>query len=249
MKSAVRLFVVVLIAAWSTAIQGAASMRFDVDDGPTIVANDLVPNPAQPYRLERAFIKSWSTSGDADDRPTADEFSFTSLSGQSPTLTPGGDWTFDSFFDITYRIELSIDGGPFVEHAGLGTAHVIGMAPSGPGPRVFQTEMLALNISGTHDPTTTFMIRESPTLASAGRTTIESLPGGQYRIDSFFDIFTELSLDGGQTWAPAVPEPGTVLLSALGACTLVAARRGMRDGAGQRPSRQLAGFRLTRSQR
>ncbi|MEM8790772.1 MAG: hypothetical protein AAGE80_04080 [Pseudomonadota bacterium] len=24
------------------------------------------------YALDRAFIKSWSTSGDADDRPTAD---------------------------------------------------------------------------------------------------------------------------------------------------------------------------------
>ena len=24
------------------------------------------------YKLDRAFIKSWSTSGDADDRPTSD---------------------------------------------------------------------------------------------------------------------------------------------------------------------------------
>jgi hypothetical protein len=47
------------------------------------------------------------------------------------------------------------------------------------------------------------MIRESPTLASTGQTTITDLGGGQFRIDSFFDVFTELSLDGGQSWSPS----------------------------------------------
>jgi hypothetical protein len=70
------------------------------------------------------------------------------------------------------------------------------------------------------------MIRESPTLASTGQTSIADLGGGLYRIDSFFDIFTELSVDGGSTWMPAtssvrmdlkmVPEPSSAALLLLG---------------------------------
>ena len=45
------------------------------------------------------------------------------------------------------------------------------------------------------------MLRESPTLQSLGRTGIEPVAGGGFKIDSFFDVFTEISLDGGQTWS------------------------------------------------
>jgi hypothetical protein len=77
------------------------------------------------------------------------------------------------------------------------------------------------------------MIRESPTLASLGTTTVTSIPASRalFQIDSFFDIFTELSVDGGQTWNPvtngptrvdlqaSTPEPGTwFLLSSSLAC-------------------------------
>jgi len=72
------------------------------------------------------------------------------------------------------------------------------------------------------------MIRESPTKASTGKTSIIPLgPGGSgpYHIDSFFDVFTELSLDGGQSWIPkagprgtrvtlgGVPEPSSIMLA------------------------------------
>ena len=45
------------------------------------------------------------------------------------------------------------------------------------------------------------MVRESPSKASLGSTTVRAMPGG-YAIGSFFDIFTEVSLDGGATWSP-----------------------------------------------
>ena len=69
------------------------------------------------------------------------------------------------------------------------------------------------------------MIRESPTLASVGQTTITDIGGGMYRIDSFFDVFTELSVDGGNSWIPSdsstrvtleSPEPSTFALLGLG---------------------------------
>ena len=65
-------------------------------------------------------------------------------------------------------------------------------------PWLFQTEMLQLDISGGGLPTGV-MIRESPTLASTGATSISDLGGGQFQIDSFFDVFAELSIDGGTT--------------------------------------------------
>jgi hypothetical protein len=47
-------------------------------------------------------------------------------------------------------------------------------------------------------------VRESPTQASVGQAMVQDaqLPN-QYRVDSFFDVFTELTLDDGQTWLPS----------------------------------------------
>lgn len=92
----------------------------------------------------------------------------------------------------------------------------------------FDTEMLSMSLSGFG-----LMIRESPTLASLGQTGIEDLGGGQFRVSSFFDVFTELSIDGGQSWMPSdgaarvtlVPEPGTLALAGLGAAMLAGWRR------------------------
>src|SRR5687768_16531497 len=59
-----------------------------------------------------------------------------------------------------------------------------------------------LSLESTGSGAGTLRIRESPTRQSLGRTSIRSLPGGTYRIDSFFDVFVELSIDDGQTWRP-----------------------------------------------
>lgn len=56
--------------------------------------------------------------------------------------------------------------------------------------------MLALNLTGG-GLSPGVILRESPTLQSAGQTTSKPVAGG-FQID----IFTELSLDGGQTWMP-----------------------------------------------
>jgi hypothetical protein len=77
--------------------------------------------------------------------------------------------------------------------------------------RFFDTEMLSLDLSGGNLPAGV-MVRESPSKASLGRTSIRT-DGSGYQISSFFDIFTEVSLDGGQTWSPSVTMPGTMGLA------------------------------------
>lgn len=62
-------------------------------------------------------------------------------------------------------------------------------------------EMIALSLQSDADPLV--LIRESPTLATVGTMTITSDGSGTGgTMASFFDIFFELSLDGGATWAP-----------------------------------------------
>jgi len=78
-----------------------------------------------------------------------------------------------------------------------------------------------------------FLIRENPVLSSAGQTGITDLGGGMYNIESFFDVFTELSVDGGENWISStdsfrmelVPEPTTIGLLGLGSLALLRKRR------------------------
>ena len=92
------------------------------------------------------------------------------------------------------------EGGPGSTHPGTGGTQTIVFGKFGQTTGTFQTEMLQLNLEGTVPGLGGFMIRESPTKASTGQVTITDIGGGQYQIDSFFDVFTELSIDGGATW-------------------------------------------------
>jgi hypothetical protein len=115
--------------------------------------------------------------------------------------------------------------------AGIGSAITLGKAGNTTG--TFPTEMLSLSLSGS-SALGPYMIRESPTLVSPGQTSVTDLGGGSFRIDSYFDVFMEISIDGGQTWFPdqngstrltLVPEPGMTLLAGLGGLTVFLRRR------------------------
>ena len=123
---------------------------------------------------------------------------------------------------------VSINGGPLSPIVLSGPVQVLlfGYSPGDIG--TFNTEMtlLALQSAGGG-----VQIRESPTKQSTGQTTITDLGGGRFGITSFFDVFTELSLDGCQNWVASVdkthvdlkntPLPGALPLFATGLGLLV----------------------------
>lgn len=141
---------------------------------------------------------------------------------------------------VQFPSGTSVIGGPQPIFAnGPVTTIVLNRLLSPDGTGTFDTEMLQLNLSGNFGGTP-FMIRESPTLASTGQTTVTDIGGGLYRIDSFFDVFTELSLDGGLSWMPStntthtapyaghvnlIPEPSGMALTLLGLVGLLGFRR------------------------
>jgi hypothetical protein len=134
--------------------------------------------------------------------------------GGTPPPVGNGNTSLDNFFS---QLNVQTNFGPFT---GVGPVSVRVVATN--DPQVFDTEMLSMNISGGTMPPGV-MIRESPTRASTGRTTIMPM-GAMYSIDSFFDVFTEVSFDGGQVWHASstsgrvelVPEPSSIVLAALG---------------------------------
>jgi hypothetical protein len=92
----------------------------------------------------------------------------------------------------------------------------------------FDAEIVSMSLSSGD-----LMIREDPGRASTGRTDIADLGGELYQIDSFFDVYTEYSPDGGSNWYDSdgstniylVPEPATIILFSLGGLTLLRRRR------------------------
>jgi hypothetical protein len=106
----------------------------------------------------------------------------------------------------------SVSGGPSsLPFLASGPATIKAFGKIGQTTGTFSTEMLGMNLTGSLLGSSV-MIRESPTLHSTGSTTVGDLGGGQYQIDSFFDVFVELSIDGGATWAPDMAGPTHVTL-------------------------------------
>lgn len=92
-----------------------------------------------------------------------------------------------------------------------------------------------------------FILREDQdaNMKSLGRTSIEDIGGGRFRIESFFDVFMELSLDQGLTWNDCIVPAGqaacgrVALIAEPGTLALTAAVLALLGWAGRRrPSRR-----------
>ena len=100
-------------------------------------------------------------------------------------------------------MEMSLDGQNWsaAQASGPISVTISNTTPAGGTNSTFKTQILSLNLSGVSQ-FGSFLLRQSPTKPSLGQHTIHSDPRG-YRVSSFFDVFTELSLDGGSNWIAA----------------------------------------------
>ena len=90
------------------------------------------------------------------------------------------------------------------------------------------TQILSMDLTGSIFGHSVAIVLD-PTRATTGSTTIAHIGGGLFHITSFFDVFTEISLDGGNTFIPqtggpahvvlqtAVPEPSALVMGAIAA--------------------------------
>jgi hypothetical protein len=151
-----------------------------------------------------------------------------------PLPNVGDTWT-ESFNSLVSG-ELFVNGsdlGPAVGPAAVMVSLTV--ASNAGGVETLNTQMTELNVVLAGGQ----LIRIDPIIPTTGQTTITDLGGGNYQISSFFDVFTDLSLDGGNTWTPATapvvmtlgaentPEPGSIAL-ALGGFLLLGTRKLLR---------------------
>jgi hypothetical protein len=151
-----------------------------------------------------------------------------------PDTGSGAPFSANSFFDVF--ADVTVNGTTYHNVNGVGSLSDNASSDTLPGSTTFNTEMLTLNLSGGGLPSG-MQFREDPSRqsSSTGQTMVQDIGGGQFQISSFFDIFTEISLDAGQTWAPAnnslvlvsLPEPSEAALLVAGGLllTLTTVRR------------------------
>jgi hypothetical protein len=137
-------------------------------------------------------------------------------------------------FNSTVVGNVSINGGPLMPISLFGPVQVfLSGYTTGDVGGPFNTEMLSLTLQSASG----ILLQESPTQSSTGQTKITDLGSGLFHIDSFFDVFTELSIDGGTTFISSqgsthvdltnAPLPGALPLfvTGLGALGLLGWRK------------------------
>ena len=115
-------------------------------------------------------------------------------------------------FGSTASGDVTINGSPAIPFTLSGPVSVEVFGKVGNTLGTFNTQMLSMDLTGNvagHS----VEIKTDPAQASTGQTTIADNGGGTFHITSFFDVFTELSLDNG----PFIPQsngPALVTLTA-----------------------------------
>jgi len=155
-----------------------------------------------------------------------DHTGFNSIQLIQGATGPGGTGEQENFLSVLYGLaSLAGPSDPNVAFELTGPVSVIAYGRTSDtetGP--FSTQMLSMDMTGTVGGNSVVLMLD-PARPTMGQTTITSLGGGMFNISSFFDVFTEISLDGGVTFTPqtggptvvtlqTVPEPSSLVLCA-----------------------------------
>ncbi len=141
---------------------------------------------------------------------------------------PSSSKTVDSFFDVF--LDVSIGNS---QTATIDSFFDITFDLTNQGGGTFETEIVSMSLLASDIPA--LDVRESSTQTSIGQTRITDLGNGSFEMDSFFDLWLEVSFDG-VNYFPAdkpiamnlqtvVPEPSTIGLAAVGMSVLCFGRR------------------------
>jgi hypothetical protein len=117
---------------------------------------------------------------------------FENVSTSIDPTTGGEIESFDSVVEGTFDVGSGPQTATLTGPVTVLTQNAGGANQTG----TFQTEMVSMRLSGDVGGVS-IEIRESPSKASPGQVRVLDIGGGNFQIDSFFDVFTELSVDGG----------------------------------------------------
>jgi hypothetical protein len=136
-------------------------------------------------------------------------------------------------FNSSATGDISFNGGPLVPVTLSGPVETETFGKIGVTTGTFNTQMLSLDLTGSFAGHSAELMLD-PANATTGQTTVSDVGGGNFQITSFFDVFTELSLDGGpfipQNNGPSLltlqnmPEPSGVALLACGGLAVLRRR-------------------------
>jgi hypothetical protein len=134
-------------------------------------------------------------------------------------------------FNSTLTGMASINGSPNIPFTLTGPVSVTAFGKAGMTTGTFNTQMTSMDMTGTVAGHSVEVVID-PITPSTGQTSITAIGGGDFRINSFFDIFTDLSIDHGPfipqnngpslVTATELPEPGALTLLGIGGLGLAA---------------------------
>ncbi|MGA2442375.1 MAG: PEP-CTERM sorting domain-containing protein [Tepidisphaeraceae bacterium] len=142
-------------------------------------------------------------------------------------------------FDSELTGVVSIGSNPLTQNVPIdltGPVSVEVFGHTGMTTGTWNTQMLSMDLTETFTSGpligNSVEITLDPNNPTTGQTSVTDLGGGLYDISSFFDVFTDLSINGGPL-APAngytevvlVPEPASLTLLGVGAFALCMRRR------------------------